>query len=160
MLDKVRLPRGPRRVVAAYLPRVFLSLAWLCFFLCPRASSGGQPPPSVTSVSPSSGPEGTLVTITGSNFNNTTAVHFGAISAVFTYVSPTTLTATVPGGFSGSVNITVTALFGGTSATNPGDLFAFQLPVISTPALSWWSMVALALLLVCFGWFALRRKFA
>jgi hypothetical protein len=159
MIDEFWLLRERRRAVPARLPRVLLSLAWLCVFLAPRASYGGGATPIVTSVSPSSGPEGTLVTITGSNFNNTTAVHFGGIAAAFTYISPTTVTATVPGGFSGSVNITVSALFVGTSATNPGDLFTLQAAAISTPALNWWSLIALALLLVCFGWFALRRKF-
>jgi|SRR5579863_4249802 len=162
MVDKDRLPRGWWRAVRAYSPHVFLSLALICFLLRPQASLCGPPAaPSITGIAPTSGPVGTLVTITGSHFNNTNAVHFGSVSAAFTFISSTEVTATVPVGFSGSVNVTVTALFAGTSATNANDLFTLSVPpAFSTPALSQWSMIALGLLLACFGGFALRRKFA
>ena len=160
MLENVRLPRGRRHAVVAYLPRVLLSLACLCIFLYPRPSFGGGATPVVTAVSPASAPEGTLVTITGTSFNNATAVHFGTVSAAFTFISATTITATVPAGASGSVDVTVTALFVGTSATNPSDVFTFATPSVSAPALGMYSTIALGLLLACFGWYALRRKFA
>jgi dienelactone hydrolase len=56
-------------------------------------------PPTVSGVSPASGPVagGTVVTITGSNFLDATAVRFGNKSAgSFTVVSGTTITATSP----------------------------------------------------------------
>ena len=58
--------------------------------------SGG--PPTITSFSPSSGPVGTSVTITGTNFTGTTVVKFNGVKATFTVNSDTTITATVPAG--------------------------------------------------------------
>lgn len=57
--------------------------------------------PTISSFSPSSGPVGTLVTITGSNFNTTPAsntVYFGISKAAVLSATATTLTATVPYG--------------------------------------------------------------
>jgi IPT/TIG domain/IPTL-CTERM motif len=160
MIDKSRLLREGWRTVCVYSPHVFLAFAGICLFLYPRAAFGGGASPVVTGVSPAGGPAGTSVTITGTSFNNATVVDFGNVSAAFTYVSSTEITATVPSGFSGSVNVTVTVLFSGTSATNPDDIFTLSAPVISAPALSQWSMMALGLLLAGLGCFALRRKFA
>ncbi len=58
-------------------------------------------PPTITSFSPTSGPIGTTVTITGTNFNTTPAnniVYFGAVRASVTAASSTSLTVTVPTG--------------------------------------------------------------
>ncbi|PKL79305.1 MAG: hypothetical protein CVV27_02060 [Candidatus Melainabacteria bacterium HGW-Melainabacteria-1] len=46
--------------------------------------------------SPSTGAPGTIVTINGAGFSETTAVHFNGVPAIFTVVSPTQITATVP----------------------------------------------------------------
>jgi hypothetical protein len=54
------------------------------------------PTTSVSSISPLSGPVGTLVTINGSGFTTATSVSFGALSATFTVVSNTLIQATVP----------------------------------------------------------------
>lgn len=55
--------------------------------------------PQITSISPTSGRSGTLVTINGANLNGTTSVRFNAVNASgFTVVSPTQVTATVPAG--------------------------------------------------------------
>jgi hypothetical protein len=57
--------------------------------------------PVVTSFNPASGPAGTTVTITGSNFSTTAAsnsVYFGAVKATVTAATSTTLTVTVPVG--------------------------------------------------------------
>ncbi len=59
------------------------------------------PPPTITSFTPSSGPIGTPVTITGTNFNTTLAnniVYFGATKATVTAATATQLTVTVPTG--------------------------------------------------------------
>src|SRR5438067_33231 len=53
-------------------------------------------PPTITSFTPSSGPVGTSVTISGTNFNGATAVLFNSTSASFTVGSATAITATVP----------------------------------------------------------------
>lgn len=54
------------------------------------------PPPEITSFSPTSGPVGTKVTITGSAFTGATAVKFNGVSATFKVDSDTQISATVP----------------------------------------------------------------
>ncbi len=57
--------------------------------------------PTVSSFTPTSGPVGTNVTITGTNFNSTLAnnvVYFGAMKAIVTGATTTQLIATVPAG--------------------------------------------------------------
>ncbi|MFA7405774.1 MAG: IPT/TIG domain-containing protein, partial [Pelobacteraceae bacterium] len=83
--------------------------------------------PTVTGISPSSGPAtgGTSVVITGTNLTAATAVKFGSTNAAsFSVNSATQITATSPAG-SGTVDITVTTA-GGTSATSVNDQFAYQ----------------------------------
>ena len=52
--------------------------------------------PAVTGISPTSGPAGTSVIITGSGFVGATAVRFGGVDASFVVNSATQITATVP----------------------------------------------------------------
>src|SRR5207249_2399527 len=49
----------------------------------------GQPPPTITSFSPTSGPVGTSVTITGTNFTGAYRVKLGLTKAKFTVNSDT-----------------------------------------------------------------------
>ena len=71
-------------------------------------------PPVITSFTPSSGPLGTTVTITGSNFIGVTAVGFGGTNATsFNVVNATTITAVVGNGASG--NVVVTTSYGSSS---------------------------------------------
>jgi Big-like domain-containing protein/IPT/TIG domain-containing protein/putative Ig domain-containing protein/VCBS repeat protein len=84
-------------------------------------------PPTVTSVSPNSGPAsgGTLVTVSGTNFTGATAVNFGsAPAASFTVNSATSITATSAAGSAGAVDVTVTNT-GGTSTTSVADGFTY-----------------------------------
>ena len=83
--------------------------------------------PTVTSVSPASGPAtgGTTVTVTGTGFTGATAVHVGTATAAFTVVSDTQLTVTTPAGTAGTVDVTVTGP-GGTSTTSTADQFIYQ----------------------------------
>ncbi|MFF1418696.1 IPT/TIG domain-containing protein [Streptomyces sp. NPDC058280] len=76
--------------------------------------------PTVSSVAPNQGPlsGGNTVTLTGTNLTGVTTVQFGGVFAGFTVISDTQLTATVPAGAAGTVNVTVTAP-GGTSAGVP-----------------------------------------
>ncbi len=106
----------------------------------PNGTSAANPPgdqftyaapaaPTVTGVSPSSGPTagGTGVTITGTGFTGATAVDFGANAATsYTVVSDTEITATSPSG-SGTVDVTVTTP-NGTSATSGTDHFTYVAP--------------------------------
>jgi uncharacterized repeat protein (TIGR03803 family) len=75
--------------------------------------------PSISGFSPSSGPVGTLVKITGNTFTGTTSVKFGGIAATsFTVVKDTEVDATVPtGAVTGPIAVT-TAAGTATSATN------------------------------------------
>lgn len=66
-------------------------------------------PPTITSFAPATGRAGTSVTVTGTNFGDTTSVEFGATPAWFQVDSGTTLTTVVPdGGESGPVTVTGT----------------------------------------------------
>jgi hypothetical protein len=65
------------------------------------------PAPTISSFTPSSGNVGTLVTITGTNFNVVTAVNFGGIaSTAYTIISGTSITAAVPAGGTGTISVT------------------------------------------------------
>lgn len=63
--------------------------------------AGGQSIPTISSFSPSSGPAGTTVTITGTNFSSTAAnntVYFGATRATVSNATSTSLQVSVPTG--------------------------------------------------------------
>jgi hypothetical protein len=63
--------------------------------------------PVITSFSPAHAGVGETVTITGSNFTNTTEVDFGGVKATsFTVISPTQISAVVGNGRSGNVTVT------------------------------------------------------
>ena len=53
-------------------------------------------PPSISGFSPTNGPAGTLVTIYGSEFTGITNVNFNGSTSVFSVVSSSVITATVP----------------------------------------------------------------
>ena len=91
--------------------------------------------PTVTGISPTSGPlgGGTSVAITGTGFTGATAVNFGSTAATsFTINSDTSITAVSPAGSAGTVDITVTTT-GGTSATGSADQFTYAAPTAFTP---------------------------
>ncbi len=91
-------------------------------------TGSGSSAPSVTAISPASGPTtgGTSVTISGANFTGVTAVKFGASNAAsFTVNSATQITATSPSGAAGAVDITVTTS-AGTSTTGAADQFTYM----------------------------------
>ena len=84
-------------------------------------------PPTVTSLSPTSGSTAgaTVVTITGTNFTGVTGVSFGGTAAAgFSFISATSMTATSPAHAAGGVDVKVTTP-GGTSAVATGDFFTF-----------------------------------
>ena len=85
-------------------------------------------PPTVTSISPTSGTTlgGTSVTITGTNLTGATAVTIGGTAATgVNVVDATTITATTPAGSAGTASVLVTTP-GGTNAAN--TLFTYFTP--------------------------------
>lgn len=90
--------------------------------------------PAVSGMSPTTGSTagGETVTIGGSNLAGATSVNFGDAAATILSTTNTQITATVPPGFSGTVDVTVTTP-GGTSPAIPADRFTYTSapPVIS-----------------------------
>ncbi len=64
-----------------------------------------RPAPAIASFNPTSGPVGTSVTITGTNFSGANSVKFAGVPATFTVNSSTQITATVPVATSGPVTV-------------------------------------------------------
>ena len=112
------------------------------------------PTTTISSITPASGPVGTLVTINGSGFTSATAVSFGIYNAVFTIVSNTVIQATVPANAtSGNIVIqdaggcdlsysSFTVIIQDNSTCDPtaigiGDLFISEVTDASTGSLSY-----------------------
>ena len=92
-------------------------------------SEVSSPAPSVTSVSPNTGPTagGTSVTITGTNFASGATATFGGVPATnVTVVNSTTMTATTPAGIDGAATVTVS--FNGQSGSLTNG-FAYVAPL-------------------------------
>ena len=84
-------------------------------------SSSSTPAPTITSLAPSSGPPGTTVTITGTNFSTTPAsniVMFNGTAAVVTSSTATQIVTTVP---AGATTGSVTVMVGSNTATSPAS---------------------------------------
>ena len=89
------------------------------------------PKPTVTSITPTSGPTtgGTSVTITGTGFTSGATVMFGTVAATAVTVnSATSITAISPAESPGTVNVTVTTT-GGTSSISSTDQFTYLTPI-------------------------------
>lgn len=86
-----------------------------------------NPPPSIYSISPTSGTHngGTTVTITGKFFTGTTSVKFGGVGGSFTVNSDTSITVTSPAGTTGTTVHIVVTNAGGSSPPVNGDRFAY-----------------------------------
>lgn len=89
-----------------------------------------QPLPSITSFSPTGGPVGTSVVLTGDNFTGATAVTFnGTVATSFVVNSPTQITVTVPtGATTGPIAVTTPAA----TATSSTNFQVTQAPVVTT----------------------------
>ena len=84
--------------------------------------------PLVTGVTPNRGSTGggTLVTITGSDFSDATAVTFGGrVAQSFTVVNSSTIQAQTPVATIGAVQVAVASASGVSPANSPDDLFIY-----------------------------------
>ena len=91
-------------------------------------------PPTVTSVSPNTGPSagGNAITINGTSFAPGTTGKFGTTAATITYVSAIKLTAKAPAHAAAQVDVTVTTP-AGTSAISPADKYTYNtLPTVTS----------------------------
>lgn len=84
------------------------------------------PAPIISSFSPASGPENTIITINGSNFNNAVDVSFNGVTAGFTIINDNQITAYAASALNTSATISITSSGGciGNSAID----FAFIQP--------------------------------
>lgn len=90
------------------------------------------PAPVITSFIPISATTGDTVTITGVNLNGTTAVSFGGVPAkAYQLVSPTTISAVVGDGASGSIIVTTVS---GTGSVNGFTFVKKEEPIADTTA--------------------------
>ena len=106
-------------------------------------SSGNELPaanivevPDITSISPAAGPTGggNVITINGVRFTNVTGVSIGGIAATnYTVVNGQKITATIPAGVFGPVNVLVTTI-DGTNSTTAKTLFNYTAGAFDAPA--------------------------
>lgn len=102
------------------------------------------PPPAITTVVPSAGPAagGTVVTISGSDFQSGATVKFGNAHATGVTVTGGSITCTAPSGAVGPVDVTVVNTDGQTVAASSAFLFVANLqltsvaPMIAAPGTS------------------------
>ena len=101
----------------------WLGLALACAALTLGCGGGGNPPaptptpvPAITSLSLSSGPVGTPITLVGTHLTGTSAVKLSGTSATFTVINDSQVTTSVP---SGATSGTFTLTTPGGTATSP-----------------------------------------
>jgi Domain of unknown function (DUF1929)/IPT/TIG domain/Glyoxal oxidase N-terminus len=108
-------------------------------FVLLNGSGGGNPAPTVTSVSPNSGSigGGTGVTITGTNFASGATVSFGGSAATnVTVVRSSSITAKTPSHTAGAVNVVVKNSDGRSGTLSNGYTYINTAPSVAsvTPA--------------------------
>ena len=90
------------------------------------------PAPLVADITPTSGPVGTSVTVTGSGFTGATAVQFNGTPSAFSVTSDSRIAATVPAGAtSGTVAVTTAAGTGSSAGA-----FTVTVPAPAAPAIT------------------------
>jgi hypothetical protein len=133
--DGVQALAGPFAATWTLSPASSWIATLAAFKTSTSADSQVSTAPIITSLSPTSGPAGTAVTITGTNFGQTqgtSIVSFNGLSATATTWSATAVVATVPtGATTGSVNITVNGV-----KSNSLQFSVTQISVSVSPASS------------------------
>lgn len=131
--------RNPAIQLHSFIMRsiFFALLMFILLFACKKSNGPTPVPPaalpSITSISPSSGPKNTTVVITGTNFGTNAAVvkvSFNGVDASVQSVTATQISATVPAGAgTGKVAVSVNANIA------DGPIFTYQRSVtVSTLA--------------------------
>lgn len=134
--------RGAAKTESALRSTLARKGTWLRWLVAPcslaalavgAAPAFSQQALSITGFSPTTGPPGTVVTIDGAGFNQSSTVAFGGTAAAsVTYVSATDLTATVPADApAGPITVTNTTTPAGT-ATSAGSYAAWQADLSTT----------------------------
>jgi hypothetical protein len=109
------------------------------------------PPPTVTSISPTSGSTagGDTITITGTNLTGATSITVGGNACTtFNVSSATSATCTTPAGTAGTASVVVTTSDGPSAANT---LFTY-IGVAAVPTLSEWGQLMLALMVIGIAW--------
>lgn len=88
-------------------------------------------PPFIKSFSPTNSAPGTTVTITGTNFTDTSSLKFNGVTASFFNVSSNSLQATVPGGFT-TGPLTIITPGGTNSTTSIAQSNFYAAPIITS----------------------------
>ena len=112
------------------------------------------PPPTLSGVSPLSGPVagGTNVTITGTNLSNVLSVTFGGILGTITARTATSIMVTAPAHPSGATDVVVTTANGSATAAGAFTYLTAASPPSSVPTLSEWAQMLLALMVMGMAW--------
>ncbi|MCC2546461.1 FG-GAP-like repeat-containing protein [Hymenobacter sp. BT175] len=91
------------------------------------------PPPTITSLSPASGAQGSTLTVNGTHLSRVISVRFGELPAAFSSISATQLSVTVPRGAS-THKVRVTTLSGTALSSTAFDVDkggAYSFPLVS-----------------------------
>lgn len=108
--------------------------------LGPPGGGGSCMAPAITGMSPTSGPAGTSVTITGMGFTNCTTVTFGTASVTpVNVVSDTTITLQAPAGVSGTVSVVIPGAMGSSAdaaTANPNFFITPQFTYTTPPTIT------------------------
>jgi hypothetical protein len=99
-----------------------------------QVAAYGVLPPTLTAVSPTSGPAtgGTAMTLSGSNFTSGARVTFGGAAATNVVVSATQITANTPAHVPGSVEVLVTNPDGQSASLPSGFTFVAVTPTVTS----------------------------
>lgn len=91
----------------------------------PAVSVTTSSPPTISGISPATGTPGTVVTITGTNFKNSTTVSFNGAAGIVQSNTATEITVIVPPSSSGNVSVTTN------NQTVIGPVFTYTVPTIT-----------------------------
>ena len=119
-----------RDEIGGFMTRVWMVVPLLVALWGGVFAGEASASPSITSLSPTSGPAGTQVLITGRGLKHTTAVQFGGQAAQFTVLTGSKVRAVVP---AAAVTSTITVVTPAGS-TETRSLFQVTPGVVASPS--------------------------